>query len=262
MEVKANASGISLTRLRAVDGLSLSDEEYEKFHPYKPKQRRMTKFEVACFLSHRKAWHEICQQENEHFAVFEDDIDFGSALAAILGDEGWISPDMDLIKLDKATRKRVQFGDSVTVLPGLQMRRLLSLHMGCGGYIISKSFASKLLERTQVFDVPIDHFLFNPSHQVLGQSEIWQSQPAVCIHQQFSDTPFLPAEAELSSLQASRKEQIRSHQKQAGTLKFLGRKIRKECARPFLSFYRFIKSGLAKISQNKPWQRVYFIRDL
>lgn len=261
IERLAEAANVCFTRLEAVDGLSLSDEEYERVHPFMPNQRRMTKSEVACFLSHRKAWLEICRLDADHGAVFEDDIDFGSALGAILAEESWLRPEMDLIKLDKATRKHVEFGESVLIFPGLDVRRMLSLHVGCGGYILSKAFAQNLVEKTTVFNVPIDHFLFNPVEGILGHARIWQTQPAVCIHQQFSDAPFLPNEAELSSLQSTRKAQIKLHQKQFGGVSFLVRKLGREISRPFISLFRIIYAKVVSVSQGRSWQRVGFKRD-
>lgn len=261
MEKLATTAGICLTRLQAVDGLLLSDEEYDQVHPAKLNHRRMTKSEVACFLSHRKAWHQICQHEAAHGAVFEDDIDFGTALQAVLSSGAWVRPDMDLIKLDKATRKHVEFGERVEIEPGLEVRRMLSLHVGCGGYIVSKAFARKLIDRTQVIHVPIDHFLFNPAQEVFGGSNIWQAQPAVCIHQQFSEIRFLPADAELSSLQSSRKEEIRSHQRRAGRLAFLAKRLVREVTRPCVSLYRFVYKKTVNLSGGTSYQRVRFKRN-
>jgi glycosyl transferase family 25 len=262
MEELATAAGLCLRRLQAVDGFSLSDEEYDRVHPAVPNQRRMTKWEVACFLSHRKAWHEICEKDTDYAAVFEDDIYFGTALRTILSEGAWIRRDMDLIKLDKATRKHVEFGERVEIAPGLELRRMLSLHVGCGGYIVSKAFARKLIEKTQTFHMPVDHFLFNPKEAIFKQANIWQALPAVCIHQQFSDDDFLPSNAELSSLQSSRHQTIRSHQKRAGLLVYVARKAGKEFARPIISVARFSYKKLIGLSRGTSWQRVEFKKDL
>jgi glycosyl transferase, family 25 len=261
MEKNAAAAGVDMTRLPAVDGLTLSAAEFDRVHPPQPHLRRMTRSEVACFLSHRKAWEQICQGAADYGAVFEDDIDFGTNLQAVLSDTAWIRPDMDLIKLDKATRKHVEFGEKITIEQGLDVKRLLSLHVGCGGYVISKAFARELLAASETFHVPIDHFLFNPAEDIFRQAGIWQAMPAVCLHQQFSDTAFLPADAELSSLQTSRKETIRHHQKQGGRLVFVLRKLGREIARPFLSLGRYLSKRISGFRRGTTWERIDYKRD-
>lgn len=261
MEKNATAAGVDVARLPAVDGLALSDADFDRVHPPQPSLRRMTTSEVACFLSHRKAWELICQQDADYGAVFEDDIDFGTNLQALLSSTSWIRPEMDLIKLDKATRKHVEFGEKIVVEPGLEVKRMLSLHVGCGGYIISKRFAQKLLVKSTTFHVPIDHFLFNPEEEIFGQASIWQAMPAVCLHQQFSDAPFLPAGAELSSLQSSRKETIRLHQRQAGRLMFFIRKLNREIARPFQSLGRLASNLVSGFRRGTTWERIAYKRD-
>lgn len=261
MEKNAAAAGVDMTRLPAVDGLSLSAAEFDQVHPPQPHLRRMTKSEVACFLSHRKAWEHICQHAGDYGAVFEDDIDFGTNLQAVLSNTAWICSGMDLIKLDKATRKHVEFGETISIEQGLDVKRLLSLHVGCGGYIISKAFARKLLAASETFHVPIDHFLFNPAEDIFRQARIWQAMPAVCLHQQFSDTAFLPADAELSSLQSSRKETIRLHLKKSGRFVFVIKKIGKEIARPFLSLGRYLGKSIASFRRGTTWERIDYRRD-
>lgn len=261
MEKNAAAAGVDMTRLPAVDGLSLLAAEFDRVHPPQPHLRRMTKSEVACFLSHRKAWEQICQHAGDYAAVFEDDIDFGTNLQTVLSDTTWIRSGMDLIKLDKATRKHVEFGEKITIEQGLDVKRLLSLHVGCGGYIISKAFARKLLAASETFHVPIDHFLFNPAEDIFHQAGIWQAMPAVCLHQQFSDTAFLPPDAELSSLQPSRKETIRLHLKRSGRFVFVIKKLGKEISRPFLSLGRYLGKSIASFRRGTTWERIDYRRD-
>lgn len=262
MEGLARTAGVSLRRLQAVDGQALSDEDYNRMHPDVPHRRRMTKSEVACFLSHRKAWQEIGRMDAAYGAVFEDDIYFGSALREVLSQKSWIRPDMDLVKLDKATRKHVEFGEKVEIAPGLVARRLLSLHVGCGGYLISKAFAKKLLDKTATIREPIDHFLFNPDEGILKQANIWQVLPAPCIHQQFSSDIFLPENAELSSLQEVRQKTIKLYQKKGGVTSFLVRKIAKEVARPILSATSFCFKKAISPWRGTSWELVGFKKDI
>lgn len=261
MEQTANVTGIALQRLPAVDGQEMSDTNYERFHPLVNNRRRMTKSEVACFLSHRKAWETICRGTAEYGAIFEDDVLFGTALSNILLDSTWIRTDMEIIKLDKATRKHIELGERVPIKCYAEARRLLSLHVGCGGYIVSKAMAKRLINESQIMRVPVDHFLFNPGEKIFKEFQIWQLSPSVCLHQQFSAVHFLPKRAELSSLQVNRKKTIRSHQRRAGSTRYFVRKLIREVSRPFFSFGIFFYMKATCYIRGTSWERISFRKD-
>lgn len=261
MEKMADSAGVTLQRLPAIDGKQLSDSEYEKYHPLKSDLRRMTKSEVACFLSHRKAWEVVCESNAEYGVVLEDDILFGKALSEIILYISWIRFDMDLIKLDKATRKHVELGECVSIKRSIEARRLLSLHVGCGAYIISRKMSEHLIAKSQTFHIPVDHFLFNPNEHIFNNYNIWQTSPAVCLHQQFSEVQFLPFGAESSSLQVNRKNMIRSHQQRTGLASFILKKMLREFSRPFISLRRFLYMKVSCYIRGTSWERIKFQLD-
>lgn len=193
-------------RINACNGQAMDEEQVRRVYCPREGERPLTRSEVACFLSHRAAWKRIAALESGHGAVFEDDVHFSRSLARLLSDASWLTGDMHVVKLDKATRRHIELGAAGVPAGGVRIRRLLSLHVGCGAYILSRACAAALLERTETFSQPVDHAIFDPATTVIPDFMLWQADPAVCIHQQFSQERFLPAAAERSTLEAGRVE--------------------------------------------------------
>jgi glycosyl transferase family 25 len=74
-----DAIGVSFERLHAFDGKTLSDEFIEKVSPAdvvrKTYHRALSKAEVACSLSHKKAWQQIIDDGLDFGVVLEDDVE-------------------------------------------------------------------------------------------------------------------------------------------------------------------------------------------
>lgn len=234
IEEMAASAGISIERVEAVDGQMLSNIQLDAVRPSHTTTRSMTRSEIACFLSHRKVWSLISQGVSPYGAVFEDDIYMSRNLLPLLADSNWIKPSMDFIKLDKATKKQVKLGPPEVIVNDLKVSKLLSKHMGCGGYIISKHCATDLLKKTETFDGPVDMTLFHTDRGLSTHLTLWQVNPAVCTHNQFHDLQFLPDGAEKSTLDIDRISSIENHRKRR-RLK-LGNKVLRELKRPFARF--------------------------
>ena len=76
--------------------------------------------------------------------------------------------------------------------------------MGGGGYIVSKSIATRLYDATQEIVAPVDYILFSPEHMILREVSRLQMFPAICVQQVRSKAVFLPENAELSKLDRAR----------------------------------------------------------
>ena len=184
----------------------MDEEQVRRVYCPQEGERPLTRSEVACFLSHREAWKRIAALESGHGAVFEDDVHFSRSLARLLTDASWLTGDMHVVKLEKAARRHIELGATGAMVGDVRIRRLYSLHIGCGGYILSRDCAAALLERTETFSQPVDHAIFDPATTVIPDFMLWQAAPAGCIQQQFSSELFLPEAAERSSLEAGRVE--------------------------------------------------------
>ncbi|GAB1137542.1 MAG: glycosyltransferase family 25 protein [Shewanella algae] len=73
-----NRVGVPFERIEGVDGNLLTDEEIEQVSPAKLVQknyyRALSKGEVGCSLSHKKAWQKIIDDDLDFAFILEDDI--------------------------------------------------------------------------------------------------------------------------------------------------------------------------------------------
>ena len=89
---------LSYTRVPAVDGGSLSNDQRKRaqpggnFYPLGPG-------EIGCFLSHRNCW-KIAAGEKGYTAIFEDDVHFGSGFHDLLWGAAWVPDGVDVVKLE------------------------------------------------------------------------------------------------------------------------------------------------------------------
>lgn len=148
----------------AVDGLTLSDDDVRAV--YRPRLHQplypfaLSRNEIACFLSHRRAWQTIIDRNLDAALIMEDDA----------------APDADFLTgLDLAINHvqtcgfvRFPFRDGRewgcrTKVPGqvrLMSPRLIGL--GMVTQLVSRNAAAQLLRATEVFDRPIDTLLQMP----------------------------------------------------------------------------------------------------
>lgn len=143
----------------------------------------LRKSEIACLLSHIALWKKAIDEDMEYIAIFEDDIHLGENADRFLNNNTWIKSNFDIIKLEA-------FYDEIIVKANVKAtsiynRELLTLggkHLGCGGYILSKASAIKLLERTKQYEklIPVDHIVFN-DYLLNSDANIYQLIPGLCI---------------------------------------------------------------------------------
>ena len=149
--------------LDAVDAQELSRAELEKvyqrrlFKPYYPFELRPA--EIACFLSHRKAWSEIVEKRLDAGLVFEDDVGiepnvFREAfqLAETLCDGSPAHIQFNFRKPEEGATVIAADGTARIVRPQPVL-------LGAMAQLVSRKAAVQLLERTEVFDRPVDVLL-------------------------------------------------------------------------------------------------------
>lgn len=158
-ELAINQSGLDWQFLDAVDGSKLTFP----IAAHNPKQaKRLIGFElqpgeIGCFLSHQLAWQE-CVLKNKPALILEDDFviepHFKSALE--LGFSAYTN--WELLRLQGISKVPykllAQYGD-------IQFIHNLGDPLGTTAYVIKPSAAKKLLEKSQTFLEPVDHFLEN-----------------------------------------------------------------------------------------------------
>ena len=239
---------LPLTRMAAVDGKVLASGTYQNRHNPVADMHYMSPPEIACFFSHQNGWTNIAEGNAPYGAVFEDDLVFADDAKALLNDDAWIPKGTDIVKIETTSRKALLLRPFHSVTHDRRLGRLGSQHLGGGGYILSKSFAAKLLQETQEFGAPIDYLLFNPDYAAVPTASVLQLFPAICVQQVRTRTKFLPDTAESSGLDKHR-----------NVLKLRGfAKVKRELARPFTSLYREISGHAKALLRNGLWRFIKY----
>jgi glycosyl transferase, family 25 len=148
-----------------------------------PVSSRLTKPEIACFLSHRKCWQIIADGADQYGAVFEDDAAFKSDAGPLLSNDSWVPRDADIVKLETMFG-HVRLGRIASIGNGYAIGRLVGEHLGTAGYVISKVAAQKLLGRIKYLKEPIDLTLFSPNSLTFAFNKTYQLTPALCVQSQ------------------------------------------------------------------------------
>ncbi len=154
----------------AVDGAKLSQAEIDACFSEKPLQQPVYPFglnagEIGCFLSHRRAWQKIVDQDLAAGLVFEDDVQidpdvFDTALEAA---KAW-SPEYGFIQFQ--VREVAADSPELGQIGCNRLFRPVPTLLRCSAQLVNNATAKKLLKATARFDRPVDTLL--QMHWVTG----------------------------------------------------------------------------------------------
>lgn len=202
MQAQAQAVGVDLQRISAINGALLDDDTCKTHNPRTLRLKPLTRSEIGCFLSHRKAWSAVTATGHPWGCVLEDDLDLSDDMGRYLQTPSWIPDGIGLIKLETFGNRNVILSKDRVDIPhdrGLAQIRLASI--GTGGYLLSSDTAAALLAATQRFVRPVDDLIFSEKLNPVPDLRIWQIIPALCIQQKNAQGQiFLPDNAEASSI--------------------------------------------------------------
>lgn len=144
----------------AVDSKQLSDQQVAQVYqphlhkPYYP--FRLSRNEVACFLSHRKTWQAIIDQNLDAALVLEDDValtpDFPATFSAAVS----VAEQGGLVRLPFRCDREA--GAIILQNSSIKVIRPVPVGLGMVAQIISRDAAHILLKMTEKFDRPVDTF--------------------------------------------------------------------------------------------------------
>jgi len=204
--MRGQLTAIAFERLSAVDG---SNEP--------PTGKGLTRFELACLESHRRAWRVFLAGPSAHACFLEDDLHIWPGFAALVGAEAWVPADAHSVKLDTYLQP-VELGDKRPTIGGRELARLHSRHQSSAAYILTRDGAARYLELTAGASAPADYALF-PTHPGRAGLRIYQLCPAVAIQ----DHLLLSGEGGQSFATAMAGADGKVIPRRASTLKKLGR---------------------------------------
>jgi len=142
----------------AIDGRMLDKAEIERVYrrrlhkPHYPFQLSVS--EIACFLSHRKAWQAIVDQNLDAGLVIEDDValndDFPAAWAAA---QAYIEPDRFIRLPFRPGREQ---GPEMFRTENARIIQPMPVGLGMVAQLVGREAAKRLLAATEQFDRPVD----------------------------------------------------------------------------------------------------------
>lgn len=173
--------GCDFTRVGAVDARMFTPEQVQDALASNQKwPHPLTPAEIGCFLSHKKCLEFIAQGEEDHAAVFEDDVVFGRDAGKLFASSSWIPVDADIIKIETHERAVFLGAHLPCAETHFTVARLRSRHLLSAGYIISKPAAQRMLAFMEKPSAPLDHFLFDSEFGPFSNFAVYQTYPALC----------------------------------------------------------------------------------
>jgi glycosyl transferase, family 25 len=239
--------GLQFSRVSAVDGKRLSEEEIRRWQSEDVGSRQLRAGETACFLSHRECWQRIVDEGLPHAAIFEDDLHLGEDAAVLLRSGTWVPEEADIIKIETKLQYARVDRSPVGQVGGRTLNRLRSRHAGAGGYIVTRNGAEKLLRMSETFSSPADQFIFNLDLPSARSLAIYQLLPAVCVQD------FVVKETAMIVGLGSDLHDERTGEKLKGASK-----LWREVKRPFVQLGDHIARLLSNASPDKKWVFVRF----
>lgn len=137
--------GIKYQRHAATSITDLTLEDYEKWA--NDWQRKLRKSEVACFLSHYRAWQSVAETQTTQL-ILEDDALLSDQLPSLLTTLGEQSSALPFTHLTLETRGRKKFIGETPLLTvnGVEVRELFLDRTGAAAYILTPAGAKVLLQ--------------------------------------------------------------------------------------------------------------------
>jgi len=151
---------VTFERISGVLGSALTQEQLRQHYDSELNSRnyhyQLTRNQIGCYLSHRKAWQKIADGDAPFGVVLEDDFYLSGDLHAAFDQIGKIAFPWDLIKLAAYQNRdrKIKFEHSLS--NGLKLVVHSKPMSGGAATAITKEGANKLLKSTQKFGRPVD----------------------------------------------------------------------------------------------------------
>lgn len=155
-----SSQSLTFSRIDAVDGASLTqsqiDEHYCPALNKKNYHYPLSKGQIGCYLSHRKAWQAIVDQKLDYALIFEDDFALDTSIHTAIKNIEDLCLDWQLIKLAAYQNRQRPVLFKIPLQDNQQLVIHKKLMSGCCATAITYQGAKKLLAATEKFGRPVD----------------------------------------------------------------------------------------------------------
>lgn len=164
---QVKALGVPVTRIAAIEGAKISDQEFETIVDIKAYTQfmgsRPRKGTIGCSLSHIKTWETFLKSNHDYALIFEDDVSFDpnllkETLDAILKD----AAQNPKLKIDIISFELLHRGMPLKIHTISNTNQSLCVYLNgvtdAGCYLISREGAAKLLAKARPIKIPVDHY--------------------------------------------------------------------------------------------------------
>ncbi|WP_435660230.1 glycosyltransferase family 25 protein [Leisingera caerulea] len=189
MQRELDQAGLAATRVDAVDSTAVSREEMLKQCAPEGNWGYFQTKDMACTLSHAKAWEAFLASDADVALILEDDVFLSPDTGAWLADLSWWPADAGIVKFERWRSRKLQvaLGKGGATHLSREVRQLLSRHAGGAAYVISRQAAQHLLD-SRPFCITLDNLLFNFDASTAARGiKVYQIQPALA--EQGNDAP-------------------------------------------------------------------------
>ncbi|BED91251.1 hypothetical protein PspMM1_37190 [Pseudoalteromonas sp. MM1] len=157
---RLSAVNLTFKRIDAIDGNNLTvEQKYLHYSPQLNKQKYhypLSNGQIGCYLSHRKAWQKIVDDNLDYAIVLEDDFYIDESIHDAIKNIEQLQQPWQLIKL-AAYENRTR---PIAYQQNLNNHQQLVIHKklmtGCCATAISYEGAKQLLKATAQFGRPVD----------------------------------------------------------------------------------------------------------
>ena len=177
MEEQFARLGLHGKRIEAVTPLDIPEEDKARYCNTSHRVF-LRENELACTLSHERAWAAMMEDGHERALILEDDVELSTLLPGFLIDAGQV--DADLIRIE-TTGNPMRVFPATQVLPcGVAIRPFRSTPMGSAGYLIRAAAARRIKGTEPLRRRHMDLALYSPFHQPGSLLSKVVSDPAMC----------------------------------------------------------------------------------
>ena len=216
-EKQLKSLGLDFTVLKAISTNDISDEMFKKLGS--GWERPLRKSELACFISHKKAW-EVTLETNQPTLILEDDALLSNKTKDILDDISSYDQ-CDLITLEVRSRKKIISKTPAFTHPHFNVFDLYQDRTGAAGYVLWPSGAEKLINRSKEKPVALADAFISSSYALAA----FQLEPAPIVQLDQAQLYNIKTAATTTSTISAEKRPASNQSSQKNNLTFKFRRI-------------------------------------